>query len=122
MTRSARGTVEEPGTNVAQKAGLNRSLLDAAPGKLIQMIAYKVERTGGRMVKVDPRNTSQACSSCGTIVRKALSERRHACACGLDLQRDHNAALNILGRAIPPGGGGGEERPSRIGTAGARAA
>ena len=122
MTRSARGTVDNPGTNVAQKAGLNRSLLDAAPGKLIQMIAYKVERTGGRMVKVDPRNTSQACSSCGTIVRKALSERRHVCSCGLDLQRDHNAALNILGRAIPPGGGEGKERPSRIGTAGAKAA
>ena len=122
MTRSARGTVEEPGRNVAQKAGLNRSLLDAAPGKLIQMIAYKVERTGGRMIRVDPRNTSQACSSCGTLVRKALSDRRHVCSCGVDLQRDHNAALNILGRAIPPRGGKGKERPSRIGTAGAKVA
>ena len=122
MTRSARGTVENPGTNVAQKAGLNRSLLDAAPGKLIQMLTYKAARAGGKVVRVDPRNTSQACSSCGTLVRKALSERRHVCTCGVDLQRDHNAALNILGRAIPPGGGEGKERPSRIGTAGAKAA
>ena len=122
MTRSARGTVEKPGTNVAQKAGLNRSLLDAAPGKLIRMIAYKVERTGGRMVRVDPRNTSQVCSSCGAIVRKALEVRRHVCSCGVDLHRDHNAALNVLGRATPPGGGEGKERPSRIGNAGARAA
>ena len=121
MTRSARGTVEEPGTNVAQKAGLNRSLLDAAPGKLIQMLTYKVERTGGRIIKVDPRNTSQACSSCGTLVRKALDERRHVCACGLDLHRDHNAALNVLGRAMPPGGSGGES-PRGIGTADAKAA
>ena len=122
MTRSARGTMEEPGRNVAQKAGLNRSMLDAAPGKLIQMIAYKAEKAGGKIVRVDPRNTSQACSSCGTIVRKTLEERRHVCACGADLHRDHNAALNVLGRATPPGGGEGKERPSRIGNAGARAA
>ena len=121
MTRSARGTVEEPGTNVAQKAGLNRSLLDAAPGKLIQMLTYKAEKAGGKVVRVDPRNTSQACSSCGTIVRKALDERRHRCTCGLDLHRDHNAALNVMGRAMPPGGSGGESF-RRIGTADAKAA
>ena len=121
MTRSARGTVDEPGTNVAQKAGLNRALLDAAPGKLIQMLTYKAARAGGRIIKVDPKNTSQACSSCGTLVRKALDERRHRCSCGLDLHRDHNAALNVLGRAMPPGGSGGDN-PCRIGTADAKAA
>ena len=121
MTRSARGTVEEPGKNVAQKAGLNRALLDAAPGKLIQMLTYKAGKAGGKVIRVDPRNTSQACSSCGTLVRKALDERRHVCACGLDLHRDHNAALNILGRAMPPGGSEGAS-PRGIGTADAKAA
>lgn len=100
MTRSARGTRNEPGKNVRQKAGLNRSLADAAPGRLISMIHYKAERAGGMMVEVDPKRTSQECSSCGAIMVKALSERRHVCACGADLHRDHNAAINILKRGL----------------------
>ena len=54
MTRSARGSVAEPGTNVRQKAGLNRALADAAPGRLMSMISYKAESAGGTMIKVDP--------------------------------------------------------------------
>ena len=100
MTRSARGTPEMPGTNVRQKAGLNRALADAAPGKLISMLRYKAERAGGILLEVDPRRTSQECSSCGAVVRKELSERRHLCRCGADLHRDHNAALNILKRGL----------------------
>lgn len=100
MTRSAKGTLAEPGTNVRQKAGLNRSLADAAPGRLIEMIRYKAERAGGVMVEVDPRRTSQECSSCGVVVAKALSMRRHVCPCGTDMHRDHNAAINILQRGL----------------------
>lgn len=98
MTRSAKGTLTQPGTNVAAKSGLNRSLADAAPGRLIEMIRYKAERAGGVMIEVDPRRTSQECSSCGVVVAKALSMRRHVCPCGADLHRDHNAAINILKR------------------------
>ncbi|BCB22544.1 RNA-guided endonuclease TnpB family protein [Bosea sp. ANAM02] len=130
MTRSARGTADEPGTNVQQKAGLNRELLDAAPARLIQMLTYKAERAGGMVVRVDPRRTSLECSSCGTIVEKALSERRHVCSCGADLHRDHNAAINILnralaahGRAKPPGDVNvGHQPERRLGTAVAKAA
>jgi len=100
MTRSARGTREEPGSNVRQKAGLNRALADAAPGLLISMLRYKAARAGGMLIEVDPRRTSQECSSCGVVVAKALSERRHVCACGANLHRDHNAALNILVRGL----------------------
>lgn len=100
MTRSARGSVAEPGVNVRQKAGLNRALLDAAPGRLIDLLVYKAERAGGRVVRVDPRHTSQDCSACGARVVKPLSERRHVCPCGADLHRDHNAAINILNRAV----------------------
>jgi putative transposase len=77
MTRSAAGTVEEPGTKVAQKRGLNRSILDAGWGKLVQMIRYKAERAGGGLICVDARGTSQECRRCGAVAAKPLSLRRH---------------------------------------------
>lgn len=69
------------------------------------MLRYKAERAGARVIEVDPRNTSQDCSSCGIRVSKELEERTHACpACGLILDRDVNAARNILNRAgLGPG-------------------
>lgn len=101
MTRSAKGMADAPGTNVAAKSGLNRSVLDAGMGKLIQMLTYKAERSGGRLIKVDPHGTSQDCSGCGVRVAKALVVRVHACnACGLTLDRDVNAARNILARGL----------------------
>ena len=100
ITRSAKGTLVEPGKNVRQKAGLNRVLADAAPSRLISMIAYKAESAGGKMIKVDPRNTSRTCSACGVVDAAHLSISRYRCRCGLDLQRDHNAAINIRERGI----------------------
>lgn len=80
---------------------LARSVHDVAWGRLRQYIAYKAERAGGAVVEVDPCRTSQICSGCGATVPKALSERIHRCSgCGLVLDRDHNAALNILHRAV----------------------
>lgn len=103
MTASARGTITEPGVNVRQKAGLNRAMLDVAPGKFVELLVYKAERAGGRVEKVNPRGTSIECSSCGTAVPKELRVRMHACsACGLTLDRDVNAAINILSRALAP--------------------
>ena len=97
MTRSASGTIENPGKNVAQKTGLNKAILDSAPAKLFRFICYKAEKAGGRCVGVNPRNTSQKCSGCGTKVKKDLKERWHECKkCGLSLHRDENAARNIL--------------------------
>ena len=103
MTASARGTIERPGVHVQQKAGLNRAMLDVAPGKFVELLTYKAERAGGQVIKVDPRGTSIMCSSCGTAVPKELRVRMHACpACGLTLDRDVNAAINILNRALAP--------------------
>ena len=51
-------------------------------------------------MQVDPRFTSQTCSACGLVAKKTLSERIHDCSCGLKLDRDHNAALNILGLGL----------------------
>ena len=76
---------------------LAKHIQDVSWGKLIQFTLSKAERAGKSVVFVDSRNTSQRCSSCGTIVPKDLSERVHNClVCGLKLDRDHNAALNIL--------------------------
>ncbi|HEY7348305.1 MAG TPA: transposase [Ktedonobacterales bacterium] len=82
----------------AAKAGLNQSILDAGWGQFQQFCIVKAERAGRRVVLVDPKYTSQLCSGCGTIVKKELSERWHSCACGAELDRDHNAALNMLFR------------------------
>lgn len=76
---------------------LAKHIQDVSWGKLIRFTQSKAERAGKCVVLVDPRDTSQKCSGCGTVVRKELSERVHKCpACGLKLDRDHNAALNIL--------------------------
>ena len=80
---------------------MNKSIGDAAWNQLIQFTAYKAENAGRGFVKVDPRNTSQMCSDCGEIVKKDLSERVHNCPhCGLSLDRDENAARNILARGM----------------------
>jgi len=100
MTRSAKGTILKPGRRVRQKAGLNRSILDAAWGEFTEMLDYKLTARGGRLVRVPAGGTSQACSGCGAHVPKALSERWHDCPrCGLSLDRDQNAAINIYHRA-----------------------
>jgi putative transposase len=76
---------------------LAKHIADVAWNKLISITTYKAEWAGKKVELVNPRNTSQMCSSCGKIVKKELSERTHSCPfCGLILDRDHNAAINIL--------------------------
>ncbi len=85
--------------NVKGLAGgiLAKSVHDAAWSTFTEMLSYKAEKAGATLIRVDPRLTSQMCSGCGVIVRKGLSDRVHNCPdCGLSLDRDHNAALNIL--------------------------
>jgi len=79
---------------------LARSILDAAWSQFIQMIEYKAESAGVQVVKVDPKNTTQICSQCGSIVKKSLSVRTHKCSCGFVVDRDFNSALNILNKAV----------------------
>lgn len=97
MTRSSKGTIENPGSNVKQKSGLNRSMLDAGVGLLFSMLVYKAVEAGSLLVKVNPNGTTQRCAMCGTVVQKGLSVRMHICHhCGFVAHRDFNAALNIL--------------------------
>lgn len=89
--------------NVKGLAGsmLAKSVHDASWGRLRLLLTYKAARAGCELIEVDPRYTSQACSGCGVIAKKELSERVHDCAdCGTVLDRDHNAALNILRKAV----------------------
>ena len=80
---------------------LSRSSHDAGLGIFIQLLTYKVEETGGQLVAVNPAYTSQMCSACGEIVEKGLSVRTHECPyCGFVLDRDVNAARNILQKAF----------------------
>jgi putative transposase len=80
----------------AAKSGLNKSILDAGWGQFQQIVSHKAACAGREVLKVSPKYTSQACSQCGTVRKKDLSERWHSCKCGCELDRDTNAAINIL--------------------------
>ena len=76
---------------------INRSISDVAWGQFAQYLSYKAENAGRQVIKVNPAYTSQDCSRCGYRQIKKLSDRVHRCSsCGLVIDRDENAALNIL--------------------------
>lgn len=102
MTASAAGTVEEPGTNVRQKAGLNRAILDAGWGRLALFTRYKLAERGGRLIEVPAAYSSQTCGACGVIdaeSRRSQSEFR-CTVCGYENNADVNAARVILARGL----------------------
>ncbi len=83
-------------TNMVKNKYLANSILDASWNKFIKMLYYKVENTGGRVQKVNSRNTTKKCSSCGFIKNINLKQRIYTCVnCGLELNRDLNSAINI---------------------------
>ncbi len=82
------------------KTHLSKSILDAGWGEFIAIVTIKAERAGRLAVAVNPNGTTQECSGCGVKVPKTLKDRWHSCPnCGLELDRDHNAAKNIKDRA-----------------------
>lgn len=84
---------------------------DAGLAEFQHLLAYKAEEAGTQVVTVNPATTSQACSACGAVVPKALSVRVHVCPdCGLTLDRDVNAARNILMLAVNAARTGPPER------------
>jgi transposase len=105
MTRSARGTVAEPGRNVAAKAGLNREIRRSGWGLLVRRLEDKAL---GRVQKINPAYTSQRCSACGHVDPKSReSQADFRCtACGFACNADVNAARNIAaGHAVNARGG-----------------
>jgi putative transposase len=100
MTRSAKGTVERPGRNVAAKAGLNRAMLDAGFGLIAQLIAEKAESAARMVTYVDPKFSSQTCAACGHVAPENHSGVRFVCvSCGQSEHADVNAARVIFQRA-----------------------
>ncbi|MFF5207477.1 RNA-guided endonuclease InsQ/TnpB family protein [Streptosporangium sp. NPDC000396] len=98
MTRSASGTIQAPGTNVAAKSGLNRSILDAGWGVFLRVLAHKAESAGRELIAVNPANTSRTCAQCGHCAAgNRVSQAVFRCtACGHAAPADVNAARNIL--------------------------
>ena len=104
MTASAAGTIEAPGKNVRQKAGLNRSILDAAFSTLRRQLEYKASWYGSQVQIIDRFfASSQTCSACGARAKTKLGlhVRVFECAaCGVRIDRDVNAARNIRAEAV----------------------
>jgi transposase len=73
-----------------------KSILDAGWGQFQHIVSCKAAWAGRSVVFVNLRHTSQVCSQCGVVKKKELSERWHSCECGCELDRDTNAAINIL--------------------------
>jgi putative transposase len=107
LTRSAKGTVGQPGHNVRHKAGLNRGILDNAPYERRRQLAYKAPRFGSELRVVPAPGTSQTCSACGHRDPQSRPGcgRVFACsACGHQAHADHNASVVIEARARRAGG------------------
>lgn len=99
MTRSARGTVDSPGTNVKQKAGLNRVIAGEAWGRTVTLLEYKLTDRGGHLIRVPAPNTSRRCSECESITdgNRETQDRfvSKAPRCGYTANADTNASRNI---------------------------
>ena len=105
MTRSAKGTIENPGSSVRQKSGLNREILASGWGILVERLEHKAP---GRVEKINPACTSQRCSACGHIASENRKNQAvFACtACRYTAHADVNAAVNIAaGHAVTARGG-----------------
>jgi len=111
MTRSAKGTRENPGRNVRAKAGLNRGILGSGWGLLVRRLE---EKAPGRVEKIKPHFTSQRCSACGQADRGSRESQAvfRCTACGFAANADVNEAINIAaGHAVTARGGDGVARP-----------
>ena len=83
-----------------QNGYLAKSIGDAAWRQFTTYTESKAAEAGSVVVMVDPTNTTQECSRCGALAKKELNDRVHSCECGLTLDRDENAAINILRRGL----------------------
>lgn len=90
--------------NMVKNHKLAKSISDAAWSQFAQWLEYFGKVYGKTIIAVPPQYTSQECSNCGKLVKKTLSSRTHVCGCGTILDRDHNAALNILAKGLKQAG------------------
>ena len=106
MTRSSKGTEDEPGKNVKQKSGLNKSVLNQGWYTLRQILEYKCDELGIAFKAIDPRNTSRECDHCGHIEKESRYKTKYKCVeCGHEDHADMNAAKVIRKRGFSAGKG-----------------
>lgn len=98
MSKSAKGTVENPGKKVKAKSGLNKSILDQGWSTFCNLLEYKLEWKGSRLIRVPAQYTSQRCVVCGhTNKENRLEQKKFCCvSCGHNENADRHAARNIL--------------------------
>jgi putative transposase len=89
--------------NMLKNHRLARAIQDAGWGQFLEILKHHAASAGVEIVEVSARGTSQTCPKCGLVVRKTLSQRRHACLCGYSTHRDHAAAQVILSRGVLAG-------------------
>jgi putative transposase len=93
--------VEDLRVQAMARTRLAMSILDAGWSYLVSRLTHKAESAGRELIKVDPAYTSKTCSGCGVLFEHlSLSDRWVSCECGVSLDRDHNAAINILHRGL----------------------
>lgn len=109
MMKSAKGTVEEPGTNVRQKAGLNRALADSGMTRFVTLLRYKTIPKAASVREVWPQYSSQTCSKCGHVsAENRLSQDKFKCvSCGHEENADTNASKVLLSRGFSGEAGSG---------------
>jgi putative transposase len=98
MSRSAAGSIEQPGRNVRAKSGLNRSILDQGWAGFRRQLEYKMLWAGGLLLAVPPMNTSRTCPRCGHVsADNRRMQAEVACvACGFHENADLAGAINVL--------------------------
>lgn len=100
MSKSSKGNVEQHGKKVAQKSGLNRSILDQGWGEFRRQLDYKLAWRGGHLIAVPPHNTSRRCPCCGHVsAANRQTQARFECVeCGYENNADYVGAINVLER------------------------
>lgn len=100
MSKSSKGNVEQHGKKVAQKSGLNRSILDQGWGEFRRQLDYKLAWRGGHLIAVPPHNTSRTCPACGHISdENRQTQAKFECVeCGYENNADYVGAINVLER------------------------
>jgi putative transposase len=100
MSKSSKGTVEQPGKKVSQKSGLNRAILDQGWGEFRRQLEYKMAWNGGMLLAVPPHHTSQTCPCCGHVSKdNRQTQAQFLCLdCGYENHADVVGAINVLER------------------------
>lgn len=102
MSRSAKGTTDQPGERVRQKSGLNKAILDQGWAEFRRQLEYKLAWAGGQLIAVPPHHTSRTCPGCGHVAQENRpSQARFRCqACGYENHADVVGAMNVLRRGL----------------------